>query len=238
MSKGPRLARHRAGGAYRSATTGDGDRDEIHAADLRQRRRMAGAEQKRDRPEDGGLSGLYRGADGCRGDGRRRPPAAFGCGDHGAGRQRQDQCAERALRRDPRAAWRVLPDRGGRSRRGAVLGGALSRRQPRRGRGPPDLDDVTRLGDAPWMNWLSDAAGMTAQEDDRGARGAAEAMARQSYGKLVAFLAHRLRDVAAAEDSLAEAFAAALVDWPARGVPHNPEAWLLTVARRKAIDTA
>ena len=79
---------------------------------------------------------------------------------------------------------------------------------------------------------------MTVQEDDRGARGAAEATARQSYGKLVAFLAHRLRDVAAAEDALAEAFAAALVDWPARGVPHNPEAWLLTVARRKAIDAA
>src|SRR5437879_4834524 len=85
---------------------------------------------------------------------------------------------------------------------------------------------------------LGESAGMMAQEDDRGARGAAEAMVRQSYGKLVAFLAHRLRDVAAAEDALAEAFAAALVDWPARGVPHNPEAWLLTVARRKAISAA
>src|ERR1700736_3881485 len=79
---------------------------------------------------------------------------------------------------------------------------------------------------------------MTAQEGDRGARETAEATARQSYGKLVAFLAHRLRDVAAAEDALAEAFAAALVDWPARGVPGNPQAWLLTVARRKAVDTA
>src|SRR5260370_32652792 len=77
---------------------------------------------------------------------------------------------------------------------------------------------------------------MTGQDGDRGARGAAEATGRQSYGKLVAFLAHRLRDVAAAEDALAEAFAAALVDWPAGGVPHNPEAWLMTVARRKAID--
>src|SRR5438132_9176991 len=77
---------------------------------------------------------------------------------------------------------------------------------------------------------------MTGQDGDRGARGAAEATARQSYGKLVAFLAHRLRDVAAAEDALAEAFAAALVDWPERGVPGNSEAWLLTVARRKAID--
>ncbi len=79
---------------------------------------------------------------------------------------------------------------------------------------------------------------MIEKEGDRGARGAAEATARQSYGKLVAFLAHRLRDVAAAEDALTEAFAAALVDWPARGVPQNPEAWLMTVGRRKAIDAA
>jgi RNA polymerase sigma-70 factor, ECF subfamily len=67
---------------------------------------------------------------------------------------------------------------------------------------------------------------------------AAEAAARRSYGKLVAMLAARNRDVAAAEDALAEAFAAALADWPAGGVPANPEAWLLTVARRKAIDAA
>jgi RNA polymerase sigma-70 factor (ECF subfamily) len=66
----------------------------------------------------------------------------------------------------------------------------------------------------------------------------AEAVARGSYGKLVAFLAARTRDVAAAEDALAEAFAAALAEWPARGIPRTPEAWLLTVARRKLIDAA
>jgi RNA polymerase sigma-70 factor (ECF subfamily) len=42
--------------------------------------------------------------------------------------------------------------------------------------------------------------------------------------------------VAAAEDALSEAFTAALLDWPAHGCPSNPEAWLLTVARRKLID--
>jgi RNA polymerase sigma-70 factor (ECF subfamily) len=63
-----------------------------------------------------------------------------------------------------------------------------------------------------------------------------ETVARRSYGKLVAFLAARTGDVAAAEDALSEAFAAALVDWPAKGCPANPEAWLLTVARRKLID--
>jgi len=66
----------------------------------------------------------------------------------------------------------------------------------------------------------------------------ADAVARASYGKLVAFLAARTRDVAAAEDALAEAFAAALAEWPARGIPRTPEAWLLTVARRKLIDAA
>jgi RNA polymerase sigma-70 factor (ECF subfamily) len=65
---------------------------------------------------------------------------------------------------------------------------------------------------------------------------AAEAAARRSYGKLIAVLAARTRDVAGAEDALADALAVALTDWPVRGVPASPEAWLLTVARRKLID--
>ncbi len=64
----------------------------------------------------------------------------------------------------------------------------------------------------------------------------AEAVARRSYGKLVAFLAARTGDVAAAEDALSEAFAAALADWPVHGCPSSPEAWLLSVGRRKLID--
>jgi predicted RNA polymerase sigma factor len=66
----------------------------------------------------------------------------------------------------------------------------------------------------------------------------ADAVARRSYGKLVAFLAASSKDVTAAEDALAEAFASALADWPRRGCPANPEAWLLTVARRKIVDAA
>jgi len=73
-------------------------------------------------------------------------------------------------------------------------------------------------------------------DGDAAARGAAEAVARRSYGKLVALLAARTRDVASAEDALSDAFAAALVDWPTSGLPRNPEAWLSTVARRKWID--
>src|SRR5207247_3245624 len=68
------------------------------------------------------------------------------------------------------------------------------------------------------------------------ARDTAAAVARRSFGKLVAFLAARTRDVAAAEDALSEAFASALADWPLKGCPSNPEAWLLTVARRKMVD--
>jgi RNA polymerase sigma-70 factor (ECF subfamily) len=67
-------------------------------------------------------------------------------------------------------------------------------------------------------------------------RATAETVARRSYGKLVAFLAARTRDVAAAEDALADAFAAALAHWPQRGVPDNPEAWLMAAAKRKTID--
>lgn len=79
---------------------------------------------------------------------------------------------------------------------------------------------------------------MVPREGDAQARSTADAVARRSYGKLVAFLASRSHDVAAAEDALSEAFASALADWPVNGCPANPEGWLLTVARRKSIDAA
>lgn len=70
------------------------------------------------------------------------------------------------------------------------------------------------------------------------ARAAAEEAVRASYGRLLAWLASRTNDVAAAEDALSEAFRAALEHWPQSGVPNSPEAWLLTAARRKLIDGA
>jgi predicted RNA polymerase sigma factor len=70
------------------------------------------------------------------------------------------------------------------------------------------------------------------------ARDAATSAARASYGRLVAFLAARTGDVAAAEDALADAFCAAIEMWPRDGVPERPEAWLLTSARRRLIDRA
>jgi RNA polymerase sigma-70 factor (ECF subfamily) len=68
------------------------------------------------------------------------------------------------------------------------------------------------------------------------ARAIAAETARASYGRLLALLAARTRDIAAAEDALAEAFASALRSWPKSGIPMSPEAWLLTAARRKLTD--
>ncbi len=73
--------------------------------------------------------------------------------------------------------------------------------------------------------------------DPAGAAGeAAERAARTSYGRLVALLASASGDVAEAEDALGAAFEQALVSWPASGVPRNPDAWLLTVARNRQRD--
>jgi RNA polymerase sigma-70 factor (ECF subfamily) len=69
-------------------------------------------------------------------------------------------------------------------------------------------------------------------------RAAIEAIARNSYGRLIAYIAARSGDVAGAEDALEDAIAAALERWPADGVPQKPEAWLLHAARNRVIDAA
>lgn len=53
---------------------------------------------------------------------------------------------------------------------------------------------------------------------------------------MLASLVGTFRDLDLAEDSLADAIAVAAETWPQGGVPDNPAAWLITVARRKAID--
>ena len=73
---------------------------------------------------------------------------------------------------------------------------------------------------------------------DGAAAAAAERVARESYGRLVARLAWQWRDLAAAEDALADAFAAALRHWPEQGVPDAPEAWLAAAARRRLLHNA
>ncbi len=61
-------------------------------------------------------------------------------------------------------------------------------------------------------------------------------VARDSYGRLLAVLAAPTRDIAAAEDALADALERALARWPEDGIPANPEGWLLTVARNRLRD--
>src|ERR1700688_1704736 len=63
-----------------------------------------------------------------------------------------------------------------------------------------------------------------------------ERVARESYGRLVAYLSSHTRDVASAEDAFSNALVAPLTTWPRGGVPQNPEAWLLTTARHSFID--
>jgi RNA polymerase sigma-70 factor, ECF subfamily len=59
---------------------------------------------------------------------------------------------------------------------------------------------------------------------------------REEWARLVAILTRRFGDLDIAEESAAEAFAAAVERWPADGVPPSPGAWLTTTASRKAID--
>ena len=63
-----------------------------------------------------------------------------------------------------------------------------------------------------------------------------ERVARESYGRLVAYLSVHTQDLAGAEDAMSEALLKALTAWPRDGVPQNPEAWLLTTARHSLID--
>jgi len=67
-------------------------------------------------------------------------------------------------------------------------------------------------------------------------QGAIEAVFREEAGRVLATLIRLLGDFDLAEDGLQDAFAAALVQWPGKGAPPNPRAWLVSVGRHKAID--
>src|SRR5262249_35234355 len=145
-------------------------------------------------------------------------PRAAAYGHHRACVRRQAARAGRPLRRHEGAAWGLLRDRRARSRQSARVGRSLPVRVDRLGRGAAQH--------AAAAGRVSDAAA------------AAELAARTSYGRLVAYLAARWRDVARAEDALGDALLAALETWPRTGVPDNPEGWLLTAARRRLVDGA
>lgn len=86
----------------------------------------------------------------------------------------------------------------------------------------PDPDpDVDRVGAEAWVGSAAQVAG---------------AVARDSYGRLLALLSAATSDLATAEDALADAFERALRTWPQQGVPGNPDGWLLTVARNRLRD--
>ncbi len=70
------------------------------------------------------------------------------------------------------------------------------------------------------------------------ARQAAAHVAREAYGRLLAWLAWQWRDVAAAEDALSVAFEQALRVWPRDGIPDAPQAWLLAAAKRQLLHQA
>src|SRR5258708_37557509 len=75
------------------------------------------------------------------------------------------------------------------------------------------------------------------QEDIQSAVGRTiERVARESYGRLVAYLSVHTHDLASAEDALSEALVSALKAWPRHRLPQKPEAWLLTTARNSLID--
>ncbi|MGA4555162.1 RNA polymerase sigma factor [Methylorubrum aminovorans] len=65
---------------------------------------------------------------------------------------------------------------------------------------------------------------------------AIEATFRIERARLIAGLARTVRDIDQAEELAQEALAIALAEWPTSGVPHNPAAWLMAVAKRRAID--
>ncbi len=67
-------------------------------------------------------------------------------------------------------------------------------------------------------------------------RALAAERARAGYGRLLALLSAVTNDIAAAEDALGDAFERALTSWPHSGIPANPDAWLLTVARNRLRD--
>src|SRR3954451_22320490 len=77
---------------------------------------------------------------------------------------------------------------------------------------------------------------MSRLREDRQAQARVAQLTRDSYGRLLAVLAAPTRDLAAAEDALADAFERALARWPDDGIPANPEGWLLTVARNRLRD--
>ncbi len=76
------------------------------------------------------------------------------------------------------------------------------------------------------------------EASDPSVRQTIETIAREAYGRVLALLVVRSRDLAASEDALGDALLRALDRWPSEGVPDRPEAWLLVTARNRLHDAS
>src|SRR5579859_2471371 len=200
-----------------------GGNDALRTTDALPRARRGRDQRGGARRGPGGVRGLRPGAVLGRGAavGRRAPAVQrdhvrdpAGRGPAGAGR---------AVRRDEGGAGRGLHGRCSRPGRRHRLGREVPRRPVGGHGGAPDRDRLRRRRVDPLTS-----AGEAASS--------ASVAARDSYGRLLALLAASTSDLAAAEDALADAFERALRTWPAQGLPGNPDAWLLTVARNRLRD--
>ncbi|PPK63200.1 RNA polymerase sigma factor (sigma-70 family) [Actinokineospora auranticolor] len=84
--------------------------------------------------------------------------------------------------------------------------------------------------------WVHDVPAADPPPADPPANRAVEAVWRIEAARLIAGLARVVRDVGRAEDLAQDALVAALEQWPASGIPDNPGAWLMAVAKRRAVD--
>src|SRR5262245_54133465 len=143
---------------------------------------------------------------------RNRPPP----GRRGDGHDR------RAVRGGEGAHRRLLHHRGGRSGRGAHVGPQGRRGDPASHRG------ASVPSDGPRPSLMRVVAATDAE--------AIERVFRDAYGQAVATLVRTFGDISLAEDAVQDAFVVASRRWPEDGVPPNPAGWIVTTARRRAID--
>src|SRR5438874_290482 len=235
LSKSAVGLRRRDEAAYRGGESSQGRRHvPIHAADLQAARRSA---RRTARGADGGLVRVH-----AKPAGRGR--AAARC-TAGVGRDRHHGAC--AWRRDADHRWSVRGDEG-------VPRGLLPARVPgpRRRTGTRRADpkhplriDRGASGDGARCRRRSQQGGrgslVTAGAPERRPgvgypATAIERAFREERATVLAALIRQLGDFQLAEDALQDAFAAAVATWSRDGVPARPGAWLMTTARRRAID--
>ena len=153
--------------------------------------------------------------------------------------RRQDDDDRRTVRRDEGDARRLLPRRGGRSRRGDRLRRDDPRRAARRIEVRPVWDWAAerRCGAACTRRPApADRSRRPVLARSEAAHDVVDRVFREEQGRAVATLIRVLGDFDLAEEAVQDAFISALETWPQRGVPDNPGAWITTTARNRAID--